>query len=171
MEEKTSIFLYISKITSNNIIGDLMIINDSRINKKIKDNSIDKNNKQKALLSFAFGGFVGFLGELIYVFYYNVLQLEIDTSMTLTSATFIIIAFILTCFGVFDKLVCIAYSGLIIPITGFANSITSSALEGKSEGLIFGIGGKMFSLIGSVFAYGIVSSIIFGFIYYILRMF
>ena len=73
--------MYISKLTSNNIIGDLMIINDSRINKKIKDNSIDKNNKQKSLLSFVFGGFVGFLGELIYVFYYNVLQLEIDTSM------------------------------------------------------------------------------------------
>ena len=78
-----------------------------------------------------------------------------------------LLSFLLTCFGVFDKFVSISYAGALIPISGFANSITSSAIEGKSEGIIFGIGGKIFSLIGSVCTYGIVSSIILGIVYYI----
>ena len=93
-----------------------------------------------------------------------------QVSLTLTSGTIVLISFILTCLGIFDKLVNIAYSGILIPISGFANSITSSALEGKSEGLIFGIGSKIFSLIGSVCTYGIVSSIFLGLIYFVYRV-
>ena len=92
-------------------------------------------------------------------------------STLLVSAFFIIIAFLLTCFGVFDKLTTICYCGIIIPITGFANSITASALEGKSEGMIFGIGSKMCSLIGRVCTYGSVSSIFLGLIYFVIRCF
>ena len=70
----------------------------------------------------------------------------------------------------FDSFALIAKAGASIPISGFANSITSSALEGKAEGLIFGVGGKMFSLIGSVCTYGIVSSIVLGFIYFLTKV-
>ena len=101
---------------------------------------------------------------------FTLLNIDENTSTTLTSGVIVFIAFLLTCLGVFDKLSNIAYLGVIIPISGFANSITSSALEGKSEGLIFGIGSKIFSLIGSVISIGIVSSIAFGFIYYLIKV-
>ena len=102
--------------------------------------------------------------------YKDIFNIVEDKSNLLTSATVIFLSFLLTGFGVFDKFVNIAYAGALIPISGFANSITSSALEGKSEGLIFGIGGKIFSLIGSVCTYGIVSSIILGVFYFIYRV-
>lgn len=148
-----------------------MIINDSRINKKLKDNSIDKNNIKKAIVAFISGGLIGVLGQLLYYLFFNIFNINENDSSLFTSAFFILIAFTLTCIGVFDKLINYAYCGLIIPITGFANSITSSALEGKSEGMIFGIGSKMFSLIGSVITYGIISSIFLGIIYFIIGLF
>ena len=78
--------------------------------------------------------------------------------------TLIFIASLLTAFGVFDVLMSKLKSALIIPITGFAHSITSAALDYKSEGLILGIGANIFKLAGSVILYGIVAAYIFGFV-------
>lgn len=148
-----------------------MIINDSKIKEKIKINSKDKNKFKRAMLAFVFGGIIGALGQIFYLILNEILNISENNSTILVSALFIFISFLLTCLGLFDKLTTICYCGIIIPITGFANSITSSALEGKSEGMIFGIGSKMFSLIGSVCTYGIVSSIVLGFVYYIMGLF
>ena len=147
-----------------------MIINDSKVDSIVKENGKVKNKVKRMLLSFLFGGIVGVISYLIYFMYDQFLNVGQQISLTLTSGTIVLISFILTCLGIFDKLVNIAYSGILIPISGFANSITSSALEGKSEGLIFGIGSKIFSLIGSVCTYGIVSSIFFGFIYFVYKV-
>ena len=144
-----------------------MIINNSKVFKRIDENSKEKHKFKKALLAFFFGGIIGLFAQGLFYMYKDIFNIVEDTSSLLTSATVIFIAFLLTGFGIFDKLANIAYAGALIPISGFANSITSSALEGKSEGLIFGIGGKLFSLIGSVCTYGIVSSIFLGFIYFI----
>ena len=148
-----------------------MIVNDSNIKDKIKTNSKDKFKTKKAFLAFAFGGLIGSFGQIIYILLNTLFKVNDQNSTLLVSAFIILIAFLLTCLGVFDKLTTICYCGIIIPISGFANSITASALEGKSEGMIFGIGSKMFSLIGSVCTYGIVSSIFLGFIYFIIRSF
>ena len=147
-----------------------MIINDSKVDSIVKENGRVKNKVKRMLLSFLFGGIVGVISYLIYFMYDQFLNVGQQISLTLTSGTIVLISFILTCLGIFDKLVNIAYSGILIPISGFANSITSSALEGKSEGLIFGIGSKIFSLIGSVCTYGIVSSIFLGFIYFVYKV-
>lgn len=147
-----------------------MIINNSKVKEKVKENGKVKNKMKNMLLAFFFGGLIGLLAQAFYEFYMKALYLDIEPASLLASASIIFIAFLMTCFSVFDKFAQIAHAGALIPITGFANSITSSALEGKAEGLIFGIGGKIFSLIGSVCTYGIVSSIILGIIYYFIRM-
>ena len=76
--------------------------------------------------------------------------------------TLIVIASILTALGVFDILVTKVKSALIIPITGFAHSITSAALEYKTEGLVLGIGANIFKLAGTVILYGVVAVYLFG---------
>ena len=85
-------------------------------------------------------------------------------SGVLVTLTLVVIASILTAFGIFDVCVSKLKSALIIPITGFAHSMTSSALEYKGEGFILGIGANIFKLAGSVILYGIVSVYIFGLI-------
>jgi stage V sporulation protein AC len=74
---------------------------------------------------------------------------------------------ILTSFGVYDKIGKFAGAGTGVPITGFANSIASSAIEFKKEGFILGMGSKIFIVAGPVILYGLISSIFVGFIYYI----
>ena len=78
--------------------------------------------------------------------------------------TLIIIASVLTALGVFDQCVAKLKSALIIPITGFAHSMTSAALEYRKEGLVLGIGANIFKLAGTVILYGIVSVYVFGII-------
>ena len=73
-----------------------------------------------------------------------------------------------TALGFFDKLVNFARCGLIIPITGFAHSMTSSAMEYRKEGLVTGIGMNIFKLSGTVILYGVVSAYIFGIIRYVI---
>lgn len=166
----SSIFLFKNINFDNNNIGGKMIINNSKIQNIIKENSKDKNKRKKVLLSFVFGCVIGVISQGLYIIFNEVLNIKADKSSILSSMTMVFLSFLLTGFSIFDKFALLAYSGAIIPITGFANSITSSALEGKSEGLILGIGSKIFSLVGSVFTYGVVSSILLGFIYYLLKV-
>ena len=77
---------------------------------------------------------------------------------------FIFLASLFTAFGFFDKWVTKLKCGLLIPITGFAHSMTSSSMDYKREGFIYGIGSNMFKLAGTVILYGVVSAYIFGFI-------
>ncbi len=79
-------------------------------------------------------------------------------------ATVIFLAALLTGLGVFDHLAAFTGAGTAIPVTGFANSVTSAALEFKKEGLVLGIGSKMFSLAGSVILFGVVTAFVVGMI-------
>ena len=82
--------------------------------------------------------------------------------------TLVAIAQILTGFGVFDVIAKFAGAGVIVPITGFANSIVASAIEYKKEGKILGVGSKMFSIAGPVLVCGIASAVIVGVIYWVI---
>lgn len=93
-----------------------------------------------------------------------------DTAGAYTLVTLIFLASFLTGLGVYDRIGAFAGAGSIVPITGFSNSIASPALEFKSEGWIFGLCVKMFSVAGPVIVTGISSSIIVGVIYYIVRL-
>ena len=138
-------------------------------NEIVKDDK-NKYNLQKYLLAFLGGGSMGLLSQvLIYIF--ERLNLENDTAMALASLTIVSIVSILTVLGFYNKLGQIFGAGLFIPISGFSNAMTSSAYEGKSEGLINGIGGRVFSLTGSVIAYGVFFSIFVVLVRYALSFF
>lgn len=117
---------------------------------------------KNSLIVFFTGGIIGVLSELLLNCYSLWLSLPRKESGILVILTWIIIASLLTAFGVFDLLVRIFKSALLIPITGFAHSMTSAALDYKTEGLVLGIGANIFKLAGSVILYGVVSVYVFG---------
>lgn len=119
---------------------------------------------KNSLIVFFTGGIIGVLSELLLNCYSLWLSLPRKESGILVILTWIIIASILTALGVFDLLVRIFKSALLIPITGFAHSMTSAALDYKTEGLVLGIGANIFKLAGTVILYGVVSVYIFGLI-------
>ena len=115
-----------------------------------------------------FGGFIAILGQVIFDIYDWLLDIDNSKNMTLTLITVIFLSSLSTGLGIFDKLARVAGAGSFIPITGFSNALTSSAIEGRSEGPIYGIGSNMFKLAGSVLVYGIVAAFITNLIRYIL---
>ena len=106
------------------------------------------------------------LGQFIFN---QMLNLNMDTEKagTITSISLIFIGAFLTAINVYSRLGKIAGAGSTIPITGFSNSVVSPAIEFKSEGYVLGIGANMFKIAGPVLVYGITTSVILGFIYYI----
>lgn len=127
--------------------------------------------KSHCLNAFLYGGIIGIIAQAVLEFYmmiYHCTQKEATPMMTIT---LVFIACLLTGLGLYDKIAKHAGAGTFIPITGFANSMSSSALDSKTEGFIFGIGSHMFQLSGSVITYGIVSSSILGVIRYVFSFF
>ena len=119
---------------------------------------------KNAIVTFLCGGILGSLSELLlrcFKIWFNIPRKEASVMVILS---LIIIASILTAFGVFDTCVSKLKSALIIPITGFAHSMTSAAIEYRKEGLVLGIGANIFKLAGTVILYGIVSVYLFGII-------
>ena len=98
---------------------------------------------------------------------YEKLGLGADDVKLLVPVTLIVAAAVLTAIGVFDKIASYAGAGTIVPITGFANSIVSPAMEFRSEGRILGTGAQMFRIAGPVLAYGSAAAVIYGLLYYI----
>lgn len=96
---------------------------------------------------------------------------EEDLAKTLTSVTMIFIGVLLTALGIYDKLAKKAGAGTLVPITGFANAMSSPAIEFKTEGFITGVGTKMFVIAGPVLVYGISASIVYGAVLWLLHMF
>ena len=132
---------------------------------EIVDNNTPKENYLKsAIISFLVGGTLGSLSELLLRGYSLLLHLPRKESGVLVILTLITIASILTALGVFDILISKVKMALIIPITGFAHSMTAAALEYKNEGLVLGIGANIFKLAGTVILYGVVSVYFFGLI-------
>jgi len=133
--------------------------------KNIVDKHTPKEDRLKNMIvSFLFGGILGALSELLLRLYMIWFNLPRKESGVVVILTLIIVASVLTALGVFDVCVSKLKSALIIPITGFAHSMTSAALEYKGEGFILGIGANIFKLAGSVILYGIVSVYVFGII-------
>lgn len=133
--------------------------------KKLIQKHLPKEDKIKnAFISFFIGGLMGVLGQVLIFTYTKVLNISYSTASSLMMVTFIFFACLFTALGFFDNLVMKAGAGLFIPITGFAHATTSSAIEYKKEGLVFGIGSNIFKLSGSVILYGTISAYFFGII-------
>ena len=117
---------------------------------------------KNALITFVCGGIIGALSELLLQNYMVWFSLSRKDSGVLVILTLIVIASVLTAFGIFDVWVAKLKCALIVPITGFAHSITSAALDYRKEGFVLGLGANIFKLAGTVILYGIVSVYVFG---------
>ncbi|MBQ2723640.1 MAG: stage V sporulation protein AC [Clostridia bacterium] len=109
--------------------------------------------------AFVIGGTICVIGQ-IFIEVYSALGFSNADSSALASATLVVITAILTGFGVFDQIGRFAGAGSTIPITGFANAVVAPALEFKAEGLIYGLGAKMFVVAGPVIVNGVFVSVI-----------
>ena len=139
-------------------------MNNTEYNEFIKKYLPKPNKIKNAFITFIFGGLIGLSSEILLEIYEYNLNLPRKESGVLVILTLITIASILTALGIFDILVTKLKSALIIPITGFAHSMTSAAIEYKTEGLVLGIGANIFKLAGTVILYGTVAVYFFGLI-------
>lgn len=122
------------------------------------------------LCAFFIGGAICTVAQGFFALYENLGFSEENVSM-LTSSTMVFLGALFTGLGLYDDVARFAGAGTIVPITGFANAITSPAIEFKSEGYVLGLSVKMFSVAGPVIVYGIVSGFVSGIIYYIMSFF
>lgn len=139
-------------------------------NQILKEDEVKRPVIKNAVKAFMIGGAICLFGQLLLWLFVDILKIEKDTSNILMAMVLVFFTSLLTGFGIFDRIGEIAGAGTIVPITGFANSLTSSALESKSEGIITGILTNMFKLAGAVIATGIISAFIVGTIIYLIRM-
>ncbi|MDD4699990.1 MAG: stage V sporulation protein AC [Oscillospiraceae bacterium] len=137
--------------------------------KMVKQASPKSPKAKDFIWAFVVGGFICVIGQLLSE-YYTSLEMPKEDSAAAVSTTLIFIAAILTGIGVFDGIAKFAGAGTLVPITGFANSIVSPAIEYKNEGQILGLGAKMFTIAGPVLVYGITASAIYGLILWIISI-
>ena len=144
---------------------------DSKSYKKYAKERAKKSPLAKdSLMAFLIGGAICMLGQAIMIIY-KAVGVPDDMAKSLVPVTLIFLAALFTGIGIFDNLAKIAGAGTLGPITGFANAVVSPAIDNKSEGFIMGVGAKMFVVAGPVIVYGIISSVLYGVVYYIVGLF
>ena len=125
---------------------------------------------KNCLFAFFVGGFICMLGQVIFDLL-TMYGISDDNSRALVGMVLIVLTAILTGIGVFDKIAKYAGAGTMVPITGFANSVASPAMEYSSEGRILGTAANMFKIAGPVIVYGCSSAVLYGAIIYIFGLY
>ena len=120
------------------------------------------------VMAFLFGGGICTVGEGVRMFWLS-RGMDSEDTAAATAITMVFFGALLTCLHLYDKLAKHAGAGTIVPITGFANAIVSPAIEYKSEGLVLGLGAKLFVIAGPVLVYGITASVIYGLVLFFLK--
>lgn len=138
----------------------------SYVNRRAARSPILKN----CCFAFLFGGGICCFGQLLLFLYKKAGMADKPAGMTVT-VTLIFLAALLTGIGVFDRIAKLAGAGTLVPVTGFANSVVSPALDTKSEGMVLGVGAKIFTIAGPVLLYAVLSGTLYGVIYYIVSLF
>lgn len=133
-----------------------------------KEHQAPKSRLKNAIIAFLIGGTIGLIGEGIIELLCMYTHMSRNNAGTIMIVIMIFIASLSTALGFFDKLVTKFKCGLLIPITGFAHSMTSAALDYKREGPIYGLGANIFKLAGSVILYGIIAAWFFGMIRFLI---
>ena len=118
--------------------------------------------------AFWIGGLICVIGQLFFHLFQTNLDLNKEDASTYVTITLVLLSIILTGFNIYPKIAKLGGAGTLVPITGFANSVAAPCIEFQKEGQVFGIGVKVFTIAGPVILYGIFSSFVLGFIYYIL---
>lgn len=143
-------------------------MNEKKIQETAKRHAPASTCVKHVSVAFLSGGLIGAGGQLLSLLYQDLFALKEQDALTLVAISVMLLAALLTGLGVYDRIAQKCGAGLFVPICGFANSLAASALEGKSEGLVYGIGSGMFKLAGTVLTYGIVAAVVFGSIRYLL---
>ena len=117
--------------------------------------------------AFLVGGLICCIAQGLTDAYTKLCRLPKEDAGTLTAATLVLVAAILTGLGVFDRIAKFAGAGTLVPITGFANAVVSPAIDAKSEGLILGVGAKIFTVAGPVLLYGTLAGTLYGVVYWV----
>lgn len=146
------------------------MISSKEYNKIVTKNSPKSKLFVNCIKAFLIGGAICTIGQGFTDLYAMLGAAEKD-SKTLCSVTLIFIGILLTAIGVYDKIAKHGGAETLVPITGFANAVSSPAIEFKSEGYIAGLGAKLFIIAGPVIVYGVSASIIYGFVLWILSLF
>ena len=142
---------------------------DSKAKKQlIKKHSPSTTILKNSIMAFIFGGGICVIGQLLSELY-SYFGCDEKTCGILVTVTLIFIAALLTGLGIFDKIARHAGAGTLVPVTGFSNAVVSQAMDAKSEGYVMGVGAKIYTVAGPVILYGLLSGVIYGFIYYIYR--
>ena len=126
---------------------------------------------KNCLKAFLFGGAICTLGQLLLDLYSRIPAITKEDAGTLTSVSLILLAVLLTGIGVFDCIAKHAGAGTLVPITGFANAVVSPAIDSRAEGLVLGVGAKIFTVAGPVLLYGTLAGAIYGVLYYLVGLF
>ncbi len=134
-----------------------------------KEKSGAVNHIKNVIWAYAVGGAICMLGQGISDIAKN-MGADKELAGTIASISLIFLSCLFTGLGLFGKLAKKAGAGTTVPITGFANAVSSAAIEFKNEGFIFGVGAKLFAVAGPVIVYGIVSSVAGGILYYFFGM-
>ena len=122
---------------------------------------------KNCIWAFLVGGFICCIGQGLLDIYGEVMGLSEKDAGTLCSITLVFVAALLTGIGIFDNIARHAGAGTLVPITGFANSVVSPAIDSKSEGLVLGVGAKIFTVAGPVLLYGTLAGAVYGFFYWL----
>lgn len=141
-----------------------------KIKRILDENQIKRPILKNSIKAFIIGGLICLIGEIIRLVLINKFSIDEKNANTIMLIVIIVLAALLTGIGIYDKIGQNAGAGSIIPISGFANSLTSSALESKSEGFVLGVLTNMFRLAGAIIVAGIGSSFLVSTIIYLIRM-
>lgn len=125
---------------------------------------------KNCIFAFLIGGLLCCLGQLLFALFLR-LGLDEKSAGTLVTVSLIFLSAVLTGIGIFDRIARVAGAGTLVPVTGFANSVVSPAIDNKSEGLILGVGAKIFIVSGPVILYAVLSGTLYGVIYYTVSLF
>lgn len=144
-------------------------VSKQQYDERVKQASPNSPVGKDCLLAFLFGGLICTMGQGMLQLYQS-WGLEIKDARMAVSISLIFISALLTALGWYDQIAKHAGAGTLVPITGFANSMVSPAMEFKSEGFITGLGAKMFIVSGPVLVFGITASIVYGIILVVFRL-
>ena len=122
------------------------------------------------LHAFLVGGGICLLAEGMIQLMMWLLPITREESATWVAVELVFLAVLLTAIGVFDRIAKFAGGGTLVPITGFANAVASSAIDSRAEGFVLGVGAKIFTVAGPVLLYGTAAGTLYGIIYYICKL-
>jgi stage V sporulation protein AC len=145
------------------------MINKNYYNALVKDLTPQPTYLKNAAFAFLFGGSICLTGELLASIFS--LYVEEKEAYSLVTVSLILLSAVLTSLGVYDKIARLAGAGTLVPVTGFANAVVSSALDTRAEGYIGGVGTKIFTVAGPVILYSSVAGAFYGLIYYLTVLF